>query len=184
MEITIEELNKLLDDARLEGEISERKKNRHKKNRFKEMDAYEKTEYILNHYKDFKKAIEERNEQITDISRYGIKKKSCSITSYQGGTRTVSDDMDKADEQINILQNQNEITKRLIDKIDNLLSDIQDEPYFVILEMYYIEKKKLEVIAGELGISTTSVSYAKKNMIDRIKIWLFADDVTKEIMGA
>lgn len=184
MEISKEELNNLILDASREGAKEAIREARRQKTYRDGMDTYQKTEYILKNYTEFKKAIDERNEQIADISRNGIKKKSCSITSYPGSTRTVADDLDKAEEQINMLKHQNDITKRLIDKIDNVLSELKNEPYFVILEMYYIDKKKYEVIAGELGISIASVSSVKKNMLEKIKIRIFADEVIREIMGA
>lgn len=184
MEISKEELDNLIHDASREGAKEAIKEAKRQKTYRDGMDTYQKTEYILKNYTEFKKAIEERNEQIADISRNGIKKKSCSITSYPGGTRTVSDDLDKAEEQINILKHQNDVTKRLIDKIDNVLAELRNEPYYDILTMYYIEKKKYEVIAGELGISISSVSSARRSMLEKIKIRIFADEVIKEIMDA
>lgn len=184
MQITDEELQRLIADASKEGAkaaIREMKK----KDMFKNgMTAFQKTEYLLKNYKEFKNAILERNEQIKEIESLGARKKSSSITSYPGGTRSeVTDEYEKADLQIMALKEQNEKTEKLIKRIDNILEDLKNEPYFEVLSKYYFEGKKFEVIAGELCVSTGTVSIARKKFIDKIKIKLFVDDVVKEIFG-
>lgn len=148
------------------------------------MDTYQKTEYILKNYNEFKRAIVERQEEITEIETFGIRKKSSSITSYPGGTRSyIPDDAEKAEEQIIELEHQNELTRQLISKIDAILDELRDEPYFEVIEMYYFQKKKYEVIAGELVVSTSTVSTVRKQFIEKIRIRLFSDNVIKEIFG-
>lgn len=183
MKITEEELQEIIEKASAEGAKAAIKEMRKQKLFRDGMDTYQKTEYILRNYKDFKKAIEERNEKISDIARYGIPKKSCSITSYPGGTRTVTDDMEKTEEQIATLQHQNEVTKRLIAQVDNILTMLQNEPHYQIIPMYYFEGKKYDVIAGELGISNATVSFYKKHFINKIKILMFSDSVIMELIS-
>ncbi len=183
MKITEEELQEIIEKASAEGARAAVREERKQKMFRDGMDAHQKTEYILRNYKDFKRAVAEREEKITDIERYGIKKKSCSITTYPGGTRCVTDDEQKADEQIAVLQKQNEITKRLLTKVDDILAELKDEPYFEVITMYYFDNKKYEVIAGELGISNATVSAYKKNMLNKIKIRMFSDNVIYELFS-
>ena len=181
MKITEEELQEIIEKASAEGAKAAIKEVKKQKMFRDGMDTYQKTEYILRNYNDFKRAVAEREEKISDIAKYGIKKKSCSITSYPGGTRSVTDDEQKADEQIAVLQQQNEVTKRLIAQVDNILSGLQDEPYYQVIPMYYFEGKKYEVIAGELGISNATVSTYKRNLLNKIKIMMFSDSVILEL---
>lgn len=183
MKITEEELQEIIEKASAEGARAALREVRKQKLFRDGMDAHQKTEYILRNYKDFKKAVAEREEKISDIEKYGIKKKSSSITTYPGGTRSVTDDEQKADEQIAILQNQNEITKRLIAQVDEILAGLQNEPYFQVITMYYFEGKKYEVIGGELGISNATVSAYKKNLLNKIKIRMFSDNVIWELFS-
>lgn len=182
MKITEEELQEIILNASAEGAKAAIKEMK-KQNMFKYgMDTYQKTEYILRNYNEFKRAIIERQEEISDIENFGIKKKSKSITSYPGGTRSeIVNDVEKADEQIRMLKNQNELTKNLINKIDSILNELKDEPYFRVIELYYFEKKKYEVIAGELAVSNATVSSARKQIIEKIRIRLFSDDLIREM---
>lgn len=183
MKITEEELQEIIERASAEGAKAAIKEARKQKMYREGMDTYQKTEYILRNYSAFKKAISEREEQIQDIESYGIKKKSCSVTSYPGGTRTVADDMEKAEQQILALRQQNELTKRLISEVDDVLNELKSEPYYDVIPKYYFERKKYEVIAGEMGISIASVSIARKNLLEKIRIQIFADGVIAELLG-
>lgn len=183
MKITEEELQEIIEKASAEGAKAAIREVRKQKLYRDGMDTYQKTEYILRNYKDFKRAIEERDEKISDIEKYGIKKKSCSITSYPGGTRSVTDDEQKAEEQIAVLQQQNAVTKRLIARVDEILKGLETEPYYQVIPMYYFEGKKYEVIAGELGISNATVSTCKKNLLNKIKILMFSDNVILELFS-
>ena len=186
MDITLtqEEFEAMLKQASVEGARTAIKEMK-KQNMFKSgMDAYQKTEYLLKNYNEIKAAIRERDEQIREIERFGTRKKSSSVTTYPGGTRSsVKDDYEKADEQIDMLRKQNEKTNMLLNRLDTILAEMTDEPYFDVIPMLYMDGKKYEVIAGELGVSTYTVSNTRKKLLNRIKIKLFVDDVIDEIMS-
>lgn len=180
MEITEGKLREIIATASKEGARSAIKEL--KKQGIKRMDTFKKTEYILKNYNEIRKAVADRKEHISEISQYGIQKKSSSITSYPGGTRKNEDDYEKADMQIEELQQENATTIKLIEKVDSILEELSNEPYFKVIEMYYMQRKKYEVIAGELGVSVATVSAAKRNLVDKIRVRLFTDELIKEIM--
>lgn len=182
MKISEEELLEIISKASAEGAKAAIKELK-KQNKYREgMDTFQKTEYILRNYNAFRRAVAEREEQIRNIADYGIKKKSCSITSYPGGTRYVTDDLEKAEEQIAILQKENEVTKRMLARIDDILAGMQNEPYYQVIPMYYFDGKKYDVIGGELGISNATVSAHKKQFVNKIKIMMFSDTVIMELL--
>lgn len=183
MKITEEELKEIIEKASTEGARAAVQEMRKQKMYREGMNTYQKTEYILKNYNDFKRAVKEREEKISDITMYGTKKKSCSVTTYPGGTRCLSDEQDKADEQIAILEHQNDVTRKMIAQIDTVLEGMRDEMYFEIIPKYYFEGKKYEVIAGELGVSNATVSAYKKTFINKIKIMLFSDSVIAELLA-
>lgn len=76
----------------------------------------------------------------------------------------------------------NDLTKDLLDRLDGILLDLNKEPYFRVIELYYFEKNKLDVVAGELGVSTPTVHNAKNKIVEKISIRLFADSIIKEII--
>lgn len=174
MEITEEELQELLNKANKEGAMTVLKELQQTKVH-KDKDAYKDSERILRGYNTYKRAIAMREEKIKDIEKYGIQKKSCSITSYPGGTRSITDDSEKADEQIAALKKQNEITKGFIARVDEVLTELQDDPYYQLIPMYYFEGKKYDVIAGELGIGISTVSVNKSRLVNIFKTLMFPD---------
>ena len=128
MDLTTTEIKKIIDKSAKAAVKEVQKKKYH-------MSAFKKTEYILRHYADLKKAA--------------------------GG---------------------NDLTKDLLDRLDGILLDLNKEPYFRVIELYYFEKNKLDVVAGELGVSTPTVHSAKNKIVEKISIRLFADNIIKEII--
>lgn len=183
MEIREEELEEIIEKASAEGARAAIKAIQKKKMYKEGMDTYQKTEYVLKNYNEFRRAVEERENTIADISMHGLPQKSRSFTTYPSGSRTNQDSMDKADEEIENLQAKNMTTMRLLKTVDHVLDSIKDEPYFDVISKYYFENKKYEVIAGELAVSTATISTAKKNLVNKIKIRMFADEVIREILG-
>lgn len=128
MELTASEIKAIIDKTTKKAVKEVQKKKYH-------MSAFKKTEYILKHYADLKKAA--------------------------GGSG---------------------LTKDLLDRLDGILLDLREEPYFRVIELYYFEENKLDVVAGELGVSTATVHNAKNKIVEKISIRLFADSIIKEII--
>lgn len=76
----------------------------------------------------------------------------------------------------------NELTKKTMDKLDTILDSLKGEPYYKIIDMYYMESKKMEVIAGELGVSISTVYSVKKRLVEQISVRLYADHIMREII--
>lgn len=76
----------------------------------------------------------------------------------------------------------NELTKKTMDKLDTILDSLKGEPYYKVIDMYYMESKKMEVIAGELGVSISTVYSVKKRLVEQISVRLYADHIMREII--
>lgn len=146
--------------------------------------AFQKTEQLLYNYMNFKQVIVEKQSHIEFIKEAGIQKKSKSITSFAGNhqldTRT---DSDKADEQIEALENSIIITKRYIEVIDNAISRLEDDNYYDLIRLRYFEGKTREEIAAYFNVDVATISRNKNRLINTLKIYLFSDEVICEIFG-
>ena len=76
----------------------------------------------------------------------------------------------------------NELTQKTMDKLDTILDSLKGEPYYKVIDMYYMEAKKMEVIAGELGVSISTVYSVKKRLVEQISVRLYADHIMREII--
>lgn len=72
-------------------------------------------------------------------------------------------------------------TKKLVEKIDDALESIKDDPYIDIVIMYYVAEKTREEIAEELDTSVTTISRNKTRLVNILKSYLFSDDVIYEL---
>lgn len=148
--------------------------------------AYQKTETLLYNYSNFKLAIKEKNEHIKYLQKHGIDSKSKSITSFStansyGGSSKDFDEM--AEEKIISIRKSIAITQNLINVIDSALSKLEEDKYYEVIRYKYFEKKTNDEIAELYDVDGTTISRNKSRMINVLKIYLFSDDVVKEIFS-
>ena len=74
-----------------------------------------------------------------------------------------------------------EYTVKLVAKVDEALSQIQDDPYYDIIRMFYFEGMTRENIALEYNTSVTTISRNKTRLLNQLKVILFSDDVIYEL---
>ena len=145
---------------------------------------FQKTEQLLYNYMNFKQVIIDKQKHIDFIKENGIQKKSKSIVSYSGNhqvdTRT---DDEKANEQIEALENSILITKRYIAVIDDALSRIANDKYYDLIRLRYFEDKTREEIAEYFDVDVATISRNKNRLINTLKIYLFSDETIKEIFS-
>lgn len=68
-----------------------------------------------------------------------------------------------------------------IDVVDRALKQIEDDDYFDIIPMIYFDGWSREEIAEFFGITVTTVSRNKTRLVNKLKTYIFADDVIKEL---
>lgn len=145
---------------------------------------FQKTEQLLYNYMNFKQVIIDKQKHIDFIKENGIQKKSKSIVSYSGNHQvdTRADD-EKANEQIEALENSILITKRYIAVIDDALSKISNDKYYDLIRLRYFEGKTREEIAEYFDVDVATISRNKNRLINTLKIYLFSDEAIKEIFS-
>ena len=143
---------------------------------------YQKVEYLLYNYNNFKRGIQNKQERIDDINKHGLGQKSKSITSY-GGAGTAKDQEEVVKEQVRSIQRSINSTERCIQNIDDALKRIDDDEYAGIIKMRYIEGKSQEEIADYYEVNPSTVSRNKSRLINELKIILFVDEVLRDIFN-
>lgn len=147
--------------------------------------AFQKTEILLYNYNNFKDAVKDKQLQIKEIKSHGLKQRSKSITSFSAGSGYFDDkDYDTAEaEKIKHLTDSIKLTKNLISTIDKSLKKLHDDEYYEIIPLKYFEGKKLEDIAIQFDVDTSTISRNKSRLINILKIYLFSDEVVNEIFS-
>lgn len=72
-------------------------------------------------------------------------------------------------------------TIKLCEKIEDALKDIEDDPYYEIIDLFYFQNQTRETIALELNTTVRTVGRNKARLVNILKLKLFSDDVIKEL---
>ena len=72
-------------------------------------------------------------------------------------------------------------TKKLLEKIEEAMKTIEDDPYKEAIEMFYFEGVSREEVAEYYNTSVTTISRNKTRLINKIKIILFSDETILQI---
>lgn len=72
-------------------------------------------------------------------------------------------------------------TQKLIKIINNALKSIEEDPYYGIIEMFYMEHKTREEIAEFFDVEVKTITRNKARLIDELKIMIFSDYTIEEL---
>lgn len=145
-------------------------------------DVFKNTESVLYNYNTIKETISQRRNQINDLKKYGLPKKSKSITSVSQNT-VVIEENDLLDLTIKNIEKSIIKTKVILNYIDNILSKFKSDPYYEILRLKYFDKKTHEEIAEYYKKDVATVSRNKNRLINEIKVYLMPNDIITDLLG-
>lgn len=167
-----EEVIKILTDKKLvkSAEINNKK----------ELSYYKKVEILLYNYENLKEAIKQKEEDIENLEKYGLKEKSCSIVIYSsaGGNP-------EADRYLE-LKNKYIIEKleieRDLKRIDNALDKIRKDSYFDIIQLKYLNTEEDRVktdneLVEILDKERITIIRNRKRLINKLTTILFPQNV-------
>ena len=146
---------------------------------------FQKTETLLFNYNNFVSVIQEKEEQIEELRQFGLRQKSCSITSFSGNTGMieVQSDAEKVEEKIEMIEFSISTTKNFIKIIDDALDALKDDQYFDIIQMRYMEGCSREEIAEHFDCDVKTITRNKNRLINLLQIRLFSDQVIQQIFA-
>ena len=167
-----EEVIKILTDKKLvkSAEINNKK----------ELSYYKKVEILLYKYENLKEAIKQKEEDIENLEKYGLKEKSCSVVVYSsaGGNP-------EADRYLE-LKNKYIVEKleieRDLKRIDNALDKIRKDSYFDIIQLKYLNTEEDRVktdneLVEILDKERITIIRNRKRLINKLTTILFPQNV-------
>ena len=145
--------------------------------------AYQKTEQLLFSYRNFKKIVEEKKQEIVELQMYGVPEKSKSIVAYSPGSG-ISSGVVLPEESVESAVHSVECammpTVRVIAMIDKGLAALKDDPYYAVLEMRYFEGRTLEDIGVHFNCDHSTISRNKSRLVKELAMRWFPDEVIGE----
>lgn len=149
-------------------------------NNKKELSYYKKVEILLYNYENLKEAIKQKEEDIENLERYGLKEKSKSIVAYSsaGGNP-------EADRYLELKQRYTieklEI-ERDVKRIDNALDKIRGDEYFEIIQLKYLNAEEDKVnkdddMAERLNKDRRTIIRNRKRLIQKLITILFPESI-------
>ena len=160
--------------------------NRHYIKNPNEKSAYAKTETLLYNYLGFKKIVSERLQEIENIKKYGVPKKSKDITKFSGAGGFVQGTVLEEDTVQDAVQTVQDSIKRMeyaIDLIENNMKALKYDPYYDILPMLYFDGSTQEEIATKFMCTQQAISYNKNRLVKQLAIRLFPEQSVNEMLS-
>lgn len=169
---TAEEVIKVLTDNKLVKAVE--------LNNRKELSYYKKVEILLYNYENLKEAIKQKEEDIVNLEKYGLKEKSCSVVIYSsaGGNPEVDRYLE--------LKNRYIIEKleieRDLKRIDNALDKIRKDSYFDIIQLKYLNPEEERVkndneLVEILNKERITIIRNRKRLINKLTTILFPQNI-------
>ena len=128
---------------------------------------YSKTESLLYNLPQLKKTVLERQQQISEIERYGLPKASKSFTVFITNYSYVdtTSEFEKKENKIEQLRGViNELESRIA-QIEAAVDTLKGDPYFSIIKMKYFDKMTNAQIAEHLKCDESTVKRQKNKSI-------------------
>lgn len=145
---------------------------------------FQKVETLLYNYKNYVAAVKDKEEQIAELRKYGVRKHSSSGMCGNTGYVEVKSEAEKAQDQIDLIEYNIQTTRNFISVIDDALNALKDDPYYQIIPMKYFERMNREEIAEELNCDGSTVNRNKNRLINLLQIRLFSDQVIQNIFAS
>lgn len=76
---------------------------------------------------------------------------------------------------------ENGIAAKFVDIIEKALQQLYDDEYYDIIPMSFFEGQSREEIAGYFDTTVTTISRHKRQLVERLSVLLFCDDVVLEL---
>lgn len=143
----------------------------------KGISTYQNTESLLYKYNDLKNSILDREEEIKEIETSGLRGKSKSILKMPNGTHNDDLETDIIEGLIVDIKK----TQLVINRIDRILKKFKSDKYIEIIKLKYFENKTQQDIAEYFEKDPATIWRNNKRLINEIKIYLFPNDVIKEL---
>lgn len=169
---TAEEVIKILTDKRLVKATEGSNK--------KELSYYKKVEILLYNYGNLQEAIKQKEEDIENLEKYGLKEKSCSVVVYSSTGANPESDRYLELKQRYIIEKLE--IERDLKRLDNALDKIRNDNYFDIIQLKYLNSEEDRVktdneLVEILDKERITIIRNRKRLINKLTTILFPQNV-------
>lgn len=148
----------------------------------KKNDTFKNTESILYSYKTIKETIKQRKNQIKELKKYGLPKKSSSIKMIPDSNVKIEEN-DLLDTTIKNIEKSIIKTKVILDYINSIILKFNKDPYYEIIKLKYFDNKTIEEIAEIMEKDISTITRNKNRLINTLKMYLLPNEILTDILG-
>ena len=171
------------DIDRIADKILEKIRNDKKMKAEKQLTPFQKTEKLLSELSLLKGAIDSKNMLIEDLKKEGITIQKREIGVNVQSSKAYLSELEKVENRIEKLQEEIVRIENVVNMVERALETIKSTKYHDVIRMKYFEELTFEHIAEKLNISVITAKRYKNNMIRRLQLIIFSDDVIKNILN-
>ncbi|GAB6170070.1 hypothetical protein JCM1393_25300 [Clostridium carnis] len=145
-----------------------------------ELSFYKRVELLLYNYENLKEAVNQKEEAIKDLEKFGLPEKSKSIVVFSSANRSTQGDRYTELKEKYMLEKLE--TERDLKRIDNALDKIREDRYFNIIRYKYLneEEEKIstdEEIAEKFNKERITIIRNRKRLINKLVTILFPESI-------
>lgn len=145
---------------------------------------FQKVEALLYNYNNFRKVLQEKEEEIKLLEREPIEAKSNSISGFLTQQRYDNrNEAEKKEDEILKIRDSVRVTRNLIATLEKALDKIKENPYYDIIQMKYFEGKSNEEMAAVFEKNEKTITRNKNKLIETLQVYLFSDECIEEIFA-
>lgn len=149
------------------------------------IDPYKRMEQILYNYGEFQSIIEEKEKQIQEILENGLPERSKSILEYSptgGAIESIAIEEETVQSVVRALQEDIVWVRQVLERIDLALETVCKHRDYMLVEDYYFGGMSRDELAGKYGLDPRTVMKRKNNLVKRLAMTLFPQEMFYEMM--
>lgn len=150
-----------------------------------EKSAYAKTESLLYNYYGFKKILEDRQQEIEELRKYGVPGKAAGFeySPHSNLPQGIVLDEERVEAAVHNIEVSVQGIVDAIALIDKCMGAISKDPYYKVLEMRYFEGRTQEDIATAFGCTQKTISVNKSRLVKELSMRMFPNQVVQEMLS-
>lgn len=162
---------------KLAGIVLNQLEQKEKREMMSAQTIFRKTELLLKKYKSFKKRIRVLNQQLENVQL----RKCVTFGEIRVENKEYLSEYEKIENKKIEIKKSIGMYEAVISLIEQGLESIKDDKYYLIIEMRYLDRVKIEEIAEKIGVDESTVKRNKNRLIDEISLVIFETEILKDI---
>lgn len=151
-----------------------------------EKTAYQKTEQLLYNYRGFCRIIQESQQEIEDLRKYGVPGTCGGIKEYTNkGGMPQGLVLDEERVEAAVMQVERSVAEvvRAVALIDKCLKSLERDPYYAVIKLRYFDGRTQEDIAIDFKCDQTTISRNRARLVKELSLKIFPNEYIAEMMS-